>query len=202
MRRVLDFLRTDIVNVWNMHDPENHLKKPEFLALLSVLVEDLSDEPTDNYRLTDKAVQAIIDNPASIIVAGPTAIVVLFAEWVRGTYKKTKSSLRCLVAFLVDLTLTMDTLFYLVLSRGKKSPMTVGLVNQALRIYKTRKGPVHNSIKTWADGWGIFSHLDAEVVIQKIADIIADNSVKPELWEMKAESADEAWMTVEALRET
>ncbi|KAJ7511948.1 hypothetical protein B0H11DRAFT_720183 [Mycena galericulata] len=201
MRRILDVLRTDIVNVWNMHDPENHLKKPEFLALLSVLVEDLSDEPTDNYRLTDKAVQSIIDNPASIIVAGPTAIVVLFAEWVRGTYKNTKCSLRCLVAFLVNLTLIMDTLFYLVLSRGKKSPMTVGLVNQALRIYKTRKGPAHNSIKTWADGWGVFSHLDAEVVIQKIADIIADNSVKPELWEMKAESADEAWMTVEALRE-
>ncbi|KAJ7018971.1 hypothetical protein C8F04DRAFT_1149193, partial [Mycena alexandri] len=200
MRRVLGVLLTDIVNVWNMDDPENHLKKPEFLALLSVLVEDLSDEPRNNYELTDKAMQAIINNPASIIVAGPTAVVILFAEWVRGTYRKTKGSLRCLVAFLVDLTLTMDTLFYLVLSR--KSSMTVGLVNQALRIYKTRKGPVHNSIKTWADGWGVSSHLDAEVVIQKITDIIADNSIQPELWEMKAESADEAWMTVEALRET
>ncbi|KAJ7509210.1 hypothetical protein B0H11DRAFT_2427470, partial [Mycena galericulata] len=155
MRRVLDVLRTDIVNVWNMHDPSDHLKKTEFLALLSVVVEDLSDEPK-------------------------------------------KSSLRCLVAFLVDLTLTMDTLFYLVLSRGQK-PMTVGLINQALRIYK--KAPVHNSIRTWADGWGVFSHLDAEVVIQKIADIITENSVKPERWEMKADSAEEAWMTVDTLRE-
>ncbi|KAJ7511972.1 hypothetical protein B0H11DRAFT_1899464 [Mycena galericulata] len=82
----------------------------------------------------------------------------------------------------------MDTLFYLVLSRGQK-PMTVGLINQALRIYK--KAPVHNSIRTWADDWGVFSHLDAEVVIQKIADIITENSVKPERWEMKADSAEE-----------
>ncbi|KAJ6619219.1 hypothetical protein B0H10DRAFT_2027213 [Mycena sp. CBHHK59/15] len=201
MRSLLDVLQRDIVNVWNMHDPENHLKKPEFLALLSVLVEDLSDEDTNNYPLAEKAVQAIIEHPAAIIIAGPTAVVVLFAEWVRGTYKKTKSSLRCLIAFVVDLTLTMDTLFYLVLSRGQK-PMKIGLVNRALRIYKTRKAPIHASIRAWADGWGTFSHLDANVVINKIADTIKEHSVKPEQWEMRDEVVDESWMAIEALRET
>jgi len=64
MRKVLDVLHIDIVNAWNMKDPQNvrcssrllartsnslvinvqHLKKPEFLALISVLVEDLSEE--------------------------------------------------------------------------------------------------------------------------------------------------------------
>jgi len=42
-----------------------------------------------NYPLTEKAVQSIIEHPAAVIIAGPTAIVVLFAEWVRGTYRKT-----------------------------------------------------------------------------------------------------------------
>ncbi|KAJ6447814.1 hypothetical protein C8R45DRAFT_1047221 [Mycena sanguinolenta] len=122
MRSMLEVLQKDIVNVWNMHDPE------KFLALLSVLIEDMSDEGINNYPLTEKAVQAIIENPAVIVIAGPTAVVVLFAEWVRGTYKKTKSSVRCLVTFIVDLTLTMDTLFYLVLSevrhRSKSSAST------------------------------------------------------------------------------
>jgi hypothetical protein len=68
MRSVLEVLQKDIVNVWNMHDPEKvsdiqiaweppplflanvqHLQKPEFLALLSALVEDLSDEATYAY---------------------------------------------------------------------------------------------------------------------------------------------------------
>ena len=112
-----------------------------------------------------------------------------------------KSTLRCLMGFLVDLTLTMDTLFYLVLSRGQKA-MKIGLVNQALRIYKTRKAPVHDSIRAWADGWGTFSHLDANVVINKIADVIREYCVKPEQWEMRDEVVDESWMAVEALRET
>jgi hypothetical protein len=168
--------------------------------------------------LTEKAVQAIIENPSAIVIAGPTMVFVLFAEWVRGTYKKTfvtlisssyaaplmvtdprKSSVRCLVAFIVDLTLTMDTLFYLVLSRGQ-TPIKIALVNSALRIYNSRKAPVHASIKAWVDGWGIFGHLDADIVIKKIADIIMDNSVKPEQWAMTEEEFDESWMPIEALR--
>ncbi|KAJ7264102.1 hypothetical protein B0H12DRAFT_1230840 [Mycena haematopus] len=200
MRSVLEVLQKDIVNVWNMHDPEKHLQKPEFLALLSALVEDLSDEARNKYPWTEKAVQSIIENPAAIIVAGPTAVVVLFAEWVRGTYRKTKSSVRCLIAFIVDLTLTMDTLFYLVLSRGQ-IPIKIALINSALRIYNRRKAPVHASIKAWVDGWGTFGHLDADIVIKKIADIIMDNSVKPEQWAMPEDGFDESWMPIEALRD-
>ncbi|KAF8146100.1 hypothetical protein K438DRAFT_1870589 [Mycena galopus ATCC 62051] len=201
MRSVLDVLLQDIVNVWNMPDPENHLKRPEFLSLLSVLVEDLSDEAAHNYPLTQKAVQAIIEHPSSIIIAGPTAIIVLFAEWVRGTFKKTKGSLRCLTAFIIDLTLTMDTLFYLALSRGQP-PIKIRLINQALRVYKSRKAPVHSSIRTWADGLGTFAHLDADVVIRKIKEIIMEHSVKPEQWEMREERLDESWMTMDALRDS
>ncbi|KAJ7271267.1 hypothetical protein C8J57DRAFT_1508220 [Mycena rebaudengoi] len=190
MRSVLEVLQKDIVNVWNMHDPEKHLKKPEFLALLSALVEDLSDEAT--YALT---LHLIIENPAAIVIAGPTAAFVLFAEW-----DPRKSSVRCLVAFLVDLTLTMDTLFYLVLSRGQ-TPIKIALVNSALRIYNSRKAPVYASIKAWVDRWGTFGHLDADVVIKKIADIIMNNSVKPEQWAMSEEGFNESWMLIEALRE-
>ncbi|KIJ41354.1 hypothetical protein M422DRAFT_31745 [Sphaerobolus stellatus SS14] len=200
MIRLLDVLQRDIVNVWNLHDPEQHLIRPEFLALLSVLVEDLSGEQSkNNYPLTERAIQSIIDHPTSVVVAGPTAIVVLFAEWVRGTYNKTKSSVRCLIAFIVDLTLTMDTLFYLVLSRGKP-PLKIGHINEALRIYKTRKTSIHTSIKTWTDLWGAFSHLEADKVISKIADIITEYSVKPEKWEFKDQAVQEHWMTSDELR--
>jgi len=105
------------------------------------------------------------------------------------------------MGFIVDLTLTMDTLFYLVLSRGQKG-FKIGLINHALRIYKTRKMPVHASIRAWADSLGMFSHLDASVAINKIAGIIEEHSVKPEQWEMRDEVVDESWMAVDALRET
>ena len=104
-----------------------------------------------------------------------------------------------MMGFLVDLTLTMDTLFYLVLPRGRKA-MEIGLINRALRIYRTRKAPVHASIRAWADGWGMFSHLDASAAINKVADIIEKHSVKPEQWEMRDEVSVEPWMAVDALR--
>jgi hypothetical protein len=42
------------------------------------------------------------------------------------------------------------------------------------------------------DGWGTFGHLDADVVIEKIADIIMDNSLKPEQWGMREEGFNES----------
>jgi hypothetical protein len=100
-----------------------YLNRPEFLALLSVMVEDISDEAMyvrsglfhsnsqllicrNKYPLTEKAVHAIIEHPASIIIAGPTAIVVMFAEWVRGTFKQTSvyccPVLPCLTAMIIS----------------------------------------------------------------------------------------------------
>ena len=104
------------------------------------------------------------------------------------------------MGFLVDLTLTMDTLFYLVLANGQK-PMKIGLINRALRIYKTRKAPVHATIRAWADSWNVFGHLDPNVVITRIKDIINEYSVKPEQWEMRDEVSDESWIAVDVLRE-
>ncbi|KAF8197660.1 hypothetical protein K438DRAFT_1967218 [Mycena galopus ATCC 62051] len=200
MRSVLNVLQRDIVNVGNMHDPDSHLQAPEFLALLSVLVEDLSEETTNGYPFTKKAVGTIIEHPASIIIAGPTAIIFLFAEWVQGTYKQTKNSLRGLIGCIIDLTLLMDTLFYLVLSRGQ-TPMKITLINKALRIYKDRKSPVHTNIRAWADGWGTFSHLDESAAMKKIEKIHV-HSVKPEQWDMQNELSDESWMAPDTLRET
>jgi hypothetical protein len=51
------------------------------------------------------------------------------------------------------------------------------------------------------DGWGIFGDLDVDVVIKIQADIIMDNSVKPEQWAMTEEGFDESWMPIEALQE-
>ncbi|KAJ7263026.1 hypothetical protein C8J57DRAFT_1231624 [Mycena rebaudengoi] len=67
MRTVLDVLQQDIVNVWNMHDSEKcwsriYPTKPCIVY-------------RDNYSLTDKAVNALIEHPSSIIIAGPTAII-------------------------------------------------------------------------------------------------------------------------------
>ncbi|KAH8798708.1 hypothetical protein DL96DRAFT_1638413 [Flagelloscypha sp. PMI_526] len=202
MRSLLTVLQKDIVTVWNMDDPKNHLKQPDFLALITVLVEDLSEstrETTAEYRYTEMAVQAVLENPSSIMVAGPMAIVVLFAEWVHGAYKRTQTSLRCLMGFLVDLTLTLDTLFYLHLSRGRNA-VSIGQVNQSLLIYSSRKAPVHASIRAWVDELGALEHLNPNKAIDAITSIIEEYRVKPEQWNIKDNEREETWMNVDVLR--
>lgn len=115
--------------------------------------------------------------------------------------QKKRNSLVCVVAFIVDLTLTLDILFYLVLSRGP-GPMTIKLVNKALLMYNTRKAPIHISIRAWADRWGTFSHMDATAVINKIQEILHQWCVKPEEWSVNDMITDETWISGDVLRET
>jgi hypothetical protein len=54
--------------------------------------------------------------------------------------------------------------------------ISIALVKSELRIYNSRKAPMHAGIEAWVDRWGIFGHLfDADVVIKKIADIIMNS---------------------------
>ena len=112
-----------------------------------------------------------------------------------------KTSLICMVAYIIDLTLVMDALFYLTLSKGQGS-MSIKLINKALLMYKEeRKARVHFSIRAWADRWGAFSHMDAEAVINKIEQILFQNSIQPETWSMSNADMDEDWIQADRLRD-
>ena len=51
-----------------------------------------------NQDFTEHAVEGCLKNPNSIIVSGPVAVVIIFAEWVRRTYKKTYVAFPCLAS--------------------------------------------------------------------------------------------------------
>jgi len=124
--------------------------------------------------------QAIISHPTSIIITGATAVIILFVEWILGTYKNTKNSLICVVAFIIDLTLTLCR--YPVLSRAQPWSWPYDYqTHQQSPLYNTRKAPIHTSIRAWADRW-TFSHVDATSVINKIQEILHQWCVKPEEW--------------------
>jgi hypothetical protein len=95
----------------------------------------------------------------------------------------------------------MDTLFYL--ARGGQ-PLTIRLINKALVSYQSRKGQVHERIRSWIDLLeSKFDHLDAKRGIDKMARIIEEHCIKPENGASMQEGgdlADEAWISEGALR--
>ncbi|KAJ7862485.1 hypothetical protein B0H14DRAFT_3444669 [Mycena olivaceomarginata] len=72
----------------------------------------------------------------------------LFIRWITDTYNKTPETLRCLMGYIVDLTLVMDHLFLVVFSR----PLTEGDITEAVDKYKClNMAKVHHEIRQYAN---------------------------------------------------
>ncbi|KAI0313376.1 hypothetical protein OF83DRAFT_1141694 [Amylostereum chailletii] len=196
MKKCLGVLCKDILRVWNMNDPDGHLRGPEFAALVSIIVQDLDDTNPTEYTWTKHALRAAENHPAAVIYAAPAAAVIFFAEWACITFKKSKNSLRCLMGFIVDLTLTLDTVFWLT----QRAPVTRRSINTALKMYNSRKGPIHFSIKTWVDELGPLEHRKSDYVIEKIEELIGEHRFDPEGRAREGtQGADEAWLDPQEL---
>ncbi|KAE9393015.1 hypothetical protein BT96DRAFT_999817 [Gymnopus androsaceus JB14] len=172
-----------------------------FLERLAVLVEDLAfstSQPEESYHLTSRAVNAIVNNPTVFPVTVPVAVVVFLAEWVLSSYKKTKESLRCLMGFIIDLTLVMDALFYLTRDR---TAVSIRHINQAIAFFKSRKARVHDEIRTWVGQLSsALSHLNPDNAVTKIGDIIEKHCINPEEG-CPIEASDDEWVSLESLRQ-
>ncbi|KAI0317590.1 hypothetical protein OF83DRAFT_1171842 [Amylostereum chailletii] len=107
-----------------------------------------------------------------------------------------KNSLRCLMGFIIDLTLTMDTVFWLM----QRAPLTHKSLNAALRMHHRRKRPIHFSIRTWVDELGSLDRLEPDHAIEKIERLINEHRFDPEGSTHEGEQAiDEAWLNPEEL---
>jgi len=200
VQKLITVLRKDIVTVWNLNDRDELLLSDRFLERLTILVEDLSStsQPGEPYHLTGRAVNAVVNNPTVFPVTVPVAVVVFLAEWVLSSYKKTKESLRCLMGFIIDLTLVMDALFYLTRDR---TAVSIRHINQAIAFFKSRKARVHEEIRTWVGQLSsALSHLNPDNAVTKIGDIIEKHCINPEEG-CPIEASDDEWVSLESLRQ-
>ncbi|KAI0317454.1 hypothetical protein OF83DRAFT_1083579 [Amylostereum chailletii] len=113
-----------------------------------------------------------------------------------------KTSLRCLMGFIVDLTLTMDTVFWLT-QQDPDEPLTVKSLNTALKMYNGRKRAIHTSIRTWVEGLGSLERLQPDHAITRIERLIEEHRFNPEgNTRGGVSAADEAWLDPEELLTT
>ncbi|KAI0317601.1 hypothetical protein OF83DRAFT_123205 [Amylostereum chailletii] len=147
MLKYLDVLCKDILCTWNMYDPHNHLRSPEFSALVFVIIRDLYDSATEESSSFNKNfLQAVAEcylNPA----------VRFLGEWFNEKLGNSDKSLRCLMGLIVDLTLIMDTVFWLT-QQDPAEPLTRKSLNTALMLYNDRKDHIQRITFTSASGRG------------------------------------------------
>ena len=104
----------------------------------------------------------------------------------------------CLAGFIIDLSLTMDILFYL--SRGGQ-PLTVRLINKALIEHQSRKKSVHQAVRSWIDqSESIFDHFKRQQALEEMERIISEYCIKPTQNSNVSDSqVDEDWISREEL---
>lgn len=134
-------IHTDIVNVWNFHDPSNYLMSKRFQDIMVRLVEDAAPDPPLNSEEKETEPFLPLLPLALPIMAGTT----LF-RWLYNTYQRVPGVQQRFIAYIVDLTHIMNILFNLTES---EKPLTQQSIKIAVTTYSDsplRRG-VHCAVR-------------------------------------------------------
>jgi len=182
-------IHRDIVAIWGINDPEMVLTTAA--KVMSELQEDLVfnvEAVPEGQTLRGLAAIPGIAHFAfhtSAHVAVPIAAGILLATWVYKVVSVTPNILRGMMGYIVDFTIVMQSLFFLIQARtdasGSRSPVNKRLFAVALDAY--RQDPehslqrVHEEIRAFATmKKAIFK---SKTVIKEVERLINDHRFKP-----------------------
>ncbi|KAG1813467.1 hypothetical protein EV424DRAFT_1514830 [Suillus variegatus] len=122
----LRVLHTDIVDVWNFRDPHHYLHSQEFRELMMNMVDKIQAgstvDPTKTLTFglsmvgTIAGITSALAGPATPIVV-PIAVGAVLVVWVHEVYKMSHVVLQRFMAYIMHLTLVLQTLFIVSESR-------------------------------------------------------------------------------------
>ncbi|KAH8977561.1 hypothetical protein EDB86DRAFT_3002349 [Lactarius hatsudake] len=102
LRNCVNVIHLDIVEIWNMNDKRRYLSSDIFKAKMSHLVKDLAGSANTTSG------------------SDPTRAGDDYADWVNGVYRGSQENVRCVVGYIVDLTVILDGIFRI--AAGDMSP--------------------------------------------------------------------------------
>ncbi|OAX37671.1 hypothetical protein K503DRAFT_219392 [Rhizopogon vinicolor AM-OR11-026] len=200
----LEVLHTDIIRVWNFRDPHHYLESKEFKVMVVDLVDKLDvgsiANPNRNMAVGLSTVGAIagiisaLSGPAAPIVV-PIMASMVFAKWVYDTYQLSRVLLHHFIAYIVDLTLILQTLYLI----SESQELTRRAIKLAVRAYddSTIRNDVHVQIQK--DDWNLPLRDDEDRdTLAKIIQLLDKFSIEAgEISRLRAKIADVGSMSDE-----
>jgi len=177
----LAVIHGDIVAVWTFDDPRRHLYSREFKALMTNMVDDLSDPRAANPNKGLSVGLSMVGAIAGIVsaLAGPAAPIVMpiagcfvLAKWAYDVYQQSHGTLRRMMAYIIDLTLVMQNLFWLVAIY--RVPVSRRLVKLAAKAYEESeiRTQVHFEIEKHVEGAKVLDRVHRDGALGKIVELI------------------------------
>ncbi|KAH9018529.1 hypothetical protein EDB85DRAFT_2294479 [Lactarius pseudohatsudake] len=151
----VNVIHEDIISVWNFGDGERYLSSTDFMARMSHLVGDLAGPP---------AISPVLDSNGTATTP--------MAQWVNGPYQN--KNIRCIMAYIVDLTVILHGLFVLTRSVSAKK------VQSAVKNYAgSSRSLIHDEIRNFITEIpsAYQTYQKKDTIMEKIIDLIKQNCV-------------------------
>lgn len=186
----IDILHSEIIATWNLLDDDGLLKSPKFVEEIKKLVQFVvpgESEATSWFGQNLDKVYKLVGITATITAAaaGPVAPIavpaiagvslsVLFAAYLSKLYQSTPETLRCLMAYIVDLTLVMEELFHIALACRPVRKLTMEDIKLAVKNYvESRAEKVHGDIRSYTKASKLTSILRPRKAEDEVKSLIA-----------------------------
>jgi len=174
----LRVLHIDIVDVWNFRDPHKYLHSQEFRTMMMNMVDKIEVGPATNPTKTMAFGLSMVGTIAAIVsaLAGPAAPIVVpiavgavVVVWVREVYKMTHVVLQRFMAYIMHLTLVLQTLFIV----SESQELTRRAIKLAVKSYVASpiSDDVLNRIQDYVRGLAILEHADRNT-LDKIEEMM------------------------------
>ncbi|KAF8256690.1 hypothetical protein EI94DRAFT_1820906 [Lactarius quietus] len=125
LRDCVNIIHDDIVEVWNLNDITGYLLSDRFKAKMSHIVKDLAGSANATSGSEDD-----------------------FADWVNDVYRSRQENVRCVMGYIVDLTVILDGIF-----RMSARDMSPKYAEQALgrHVSSRHRDAIHRDIKSFIE---------------------------------------------------
>ncbi|KAK7063391.1 G domain-containing protein [Favolaschia claudopus] len=180
LQTCLKTIHFEITASWNFNDPDELLTNGTFEQRLYSLIQFIVPE--------DKEIRSWFDNvdPFQTLMGIGTAITAaaapalaaiglstMFIQWIGDIYKKTPEALRCLMAYMCDLTLIMDHLFLKTLNLPPPRRLTQEDIDSAVESYKNSSAAtVHKEVRMYANQTTIAQIVRSNIAEEKVKELI------------------------------
>ncbi|KAH8985737.1 hypothetical protein EDB86DRAFT_3083324 [Lactarius hatsudake] len=155
LKSCVNIVHVDLVEIWNLNDKARYLSSDEFKAKMSHLIQDLvgpAGMTSDPY---------------------PTEAGIEFADWAHDVYRGSQENVRCVMGYIVDLTVILDAIFNT--TSDNVSPENVLFVIDR-HISSGHRDRIHRHIRRFVtEAFAVrFSVPQKDLILEKIIDLIQE----------------------------
>jgi len=177
LKDCLTILHSDITFSWNFNDPDNLLSGEDFRNRVMTLAQLVTPDTSEWFPNPDQIKSVMGVASALTPVAAPAiagiGLSAMFIKWIAGVYQGTPEVLRCLMGYIVDLTLVMDQLFLNILPLKPPRRLTAEQIDAALEGYKNSEAvKVHRAIREYVNQATFGKIVQANNAQQKVIELI------------------------------